>query len=755
MKTHDGGRPPARDEADRELAEGPLIHDRERAVASLRTPNEAVSAMFARLEPYYHALAILVALVLSSAFTYSVWHFARDTAGNEAHIRFQFRAGEIGEAIRGRMVDYEQVLRGGVGLFAASESVERSEWGAYVQHLRIEAIYPGIQGLGFVQRVTAAQKSRHEQLMQAAGYHRYAIHPEGHREEYAPVAFIEPFSGRNLRALGFDMHSEPVRRAALERARDSGEPAMSARVTLIQETDRDVQAGFLMYAPVYNNALDISTAGRRRAALTGYIYGAFRMDDLMRGILGKLSDVRLEVFDGSPGQDGALLFDSLPGGAYSGFTPAYTVTSSLPARGRTWTLRLTSLPAFESTIDTQTPRLVLLASALLSALVLGIIWSLSTLRARAARLARSMTAELRTSRERLALAIEGSNLALFDWDVATGKVVMSERWARITGGGPESLATTIAGLEALIHPEELEPVRRQTADLIRGRLLFYHVEHRVKTAAGGWRWISSRAKVVERDAAGRATRVSGTNVDITERKEIERLKNEFIATVSHELRTPLTALVGSLGLLKQLTADKLQPDAAAFLGMALQNSQRLAMLINDILDIEKIESGRAEFRADAIAVGPLLERAAELNAPYADKFGARLELSRPLPDVTVTGDEDRLLQVITNLMSNAAKFSPAGGAITVSATVRDGSVRVAVADRGPGVPEAFRGRIFEKFAQADGSDTRRKGGTGLGLSISRTIVEKLGGTMDYESTPGQGATFYFDLPLRRGARAEG
>jgi PAS domain S-box-containing protein len=371
------------------------------------------------------------------------------------------------------------------------------------------------------------------------------------------------------------------------------------------------------------------------------------------------------------------------------------------------------------------------------------------MRARAVRLARTMTRELRDSRERLALAVEGSNQALFDWDVVTGNVVLSEQWGQIIGSGYGGGTTTIRDLQAMVHPDELAQVRQQSAELIRGQILFYQVEHRVRTVTGGWRWVSSRAKVVDRDPMGRAVRVAGTNLDITERKEIERLKNEFIATVSHELRTPLTAIIGALGLLKELTAGKLPVDANTFVNMAQQNSERLAALINDILDIEKIESGQMEFRADAVAVAALVERAVTLNASYADKYGVRFEARRPLPDAIVTGDEGRLLQALTNLMSNAAKFSPAGSAISLSATLRDGKVRIAVTDRGPGVPEAFRGRIFQKFAQADGSDTRSKGGTGLGLSISRAIIETMGGTMDFESVAGQGTTFYFELPLRQ------
>jgi signal transduction histidine kinase len=185
-----------------------------------------------------------------------------------------------------------------------------------------------------------------------------------------------------------------------------------------------------------------------------------------------------------------------------------------------------------------------------------------------------------------------------------------------------------------------------------------------------------------------------------------------------------------------------------FLDMAQQNSDRLAALINDVLAIEKIESGSIDLPLAPVAIGPLVERAVTLNAPYARQFDVRFELHRPLPAASVSGDADRLMQVMTNLLSNAAKFSPAGAVVLVECTVRDRVVRVAVTDRGPGIPEEFRRRIFHKFAQADSGDTRQKGGTGLGLAICKAIVESLGGTIGYASAPGQGATFYFDLPRK-------
>ena len=243
--------------------------------------------------------------------------------------------------------------------------------------------------------------------------------------------------------------------------------------------------------------------------------------------------------------------------------------------------------------------------------------------------------------------------------------------------------------------------------------------------------------------------MTGTNADITERKAVERMKSEFVANVSHELRTPLTAIIGSLGVIQSDMLDEVPQHIKVFLDMAAQNSERLASLINDILDTEKIESGLMSLELRPVPVGVFLQQALSLNRAFADKLGVRFELKQPVPEASLRADSDRLMQVITNLLSNAAKFSPTGASVAISARQIDNQIRISVSDCGPGVPEEFRDRIFQKFAQADASSTRPKGGTGLGLSISKALVEKMGGSIGYDSVAGQGATFYFELPQWR------
>ena len=235
--------------------------------------------------------------------------------------------------------------------------------------------------------------------------------------------------------------------------------------------------------------------------------------------------------------------------------------------------------------------------------------------------------------------------------------------------------------------------------------------------------------------------------DITERKNVERMKNEFISTVSHELRTPLTSIRGALGLVGSGAAGELPDQAQPLVDIAAKNCDRLVRLINDILDIEKIEANKMEFTIQPFELMPLVEQTIESNRAYADEYGANIVVSEGMPGTVVLVDEDRFTQVLTNLLSNAAKFSPQGGTICIATQTHNEGVRVSVSDEGPGIPEAFREQIFEKFSQADGSDTRQKGGSGLGLSITRTIVEKMGGHIEFETQEGKGTTFHVDLPV--------
>lgn len=249
-----------------------------------------------------------------------------------------------------------------------------------------------------------------------------------------------------------------------------------------------------------------------------------------------------------------------------------------------------------------------------------------------------------------------------------------------------------------------------------------------------------------RGPGGRISGFLGIASDITERKRIEQMKSEFISTVSHELRTPLTSIRGALSLVMGKTKEQLPEKARRMLELAERNSERLTLLINDILDLEKIEAGRLEFDFKIVDLVVLATRALEDNEGYASEHHVQLVLDSQITHAQVRADEHRLLQVFSNLISNAVKFSPQKGRVEISITEHSRRFRATVRDHGSGIPEAFRNQIFQRFAQADSSNTRAKGGTGLGLSITKAIIEHHQGSIGYESEEGVGTAFYFDLP---------
>ncbi|MCB4795212.1 CHASE domain-containing protein [Pseudomonas sp. NP21570] len=689
------------------------------------------------------AFTLLVQLV--------VWQSLRTNEDRAARQQFQMLGEKVTEAIRKRLRDHEQILLGGAGLFDAVENVSREQWRTYVERLLLPDRYPGIQGVGFSQAIPQAERDAHVARMRAQGYPDYDIHPPGQRELYTSIVYLEPFLRRNLAAFGYDMYSEPTRRRAMQRAAQLGETSITGKVTLLQETHGKVQAGVLLYVPVYRPSAPLTTPEQRMQALRGFVYSPYRVEDLMRGIL-RAADLPLALhIYASPGEEPEqLLYASSeapePGSA------RFRQLQQLELYGQTWTLRMDSRPEFDERFHSN-EALVFGLGLGLSLLVFFLTSSLALRHSRAQALANEMTRhirqskhDLRLSEERLSLALKGSNDGLWDLDLEAGSMFASPRAWEMLGYRPNELTCDLKLWERLTVAEDLAQQKARLAQTMLSNVDHFTTELRLQHKHGHVVPVLLRGHI-QRDPQGMAQRISGTLMDLTERKRVEQMKNDFVSTVSHELRTPLTSISGALGLIVGGALGSAPPTMQQMLEIAYRNSLRLGHLINDLLDMEKIAAGKMSFELREHSLGDLLDESLASNQALCEQHGVRCTLEHPT-DVLVWVDGLRLQQVLGNFLSNAVKFTPEGGEIRLHSSLRGTKVRISVTDQGPGIPEAFRSRVFEKFAQADASDSRQKSGTGLGLAITKELIERMGGTVGFDCVPGQGTTFWCELPIQ-------
>ena len=542
------------------------------------------------------------------------------------------------------------------------------------------------------------------------------------------VRWVEPLQG-NENAVGLDVRFDAPRAAALRGAAERNRATLTPPLRLVQG-----YAAFIAYLPV-----------RKEGRFDGFIAGIFGIDDFFFGATGaELSrNYTMEM-----SHDGIVYFSNA-GGSLKPF--AAMTEKAMRIEDQTWKLRIAPTPAFVASQKSALPSLVLAAGLLVAALAALSVRFILISRLKSAHLAKSLAlnAGIISSSAHLVIAID-AHYRIMIFNKAAEQAL---QFAASEVVGRRAIPVFMDPAELLERAQTLSGELGRT--IVPGPEIFTSIPLRDGYEKREWTFIrkdGSRFPVNVvitplRDDENVVTGFLGVIEDITARREVDRLKSEFTAVVSHELRTPLTSIRGSLGLILGAFAGNLPVKVRDLLDIAQNNCERLVLLVNDILDIEKFSAGQMRFEAETVPLAAVTLQAVEANEGYARKFGVRIELSPIEKDCLVAVDPDRFIQVMSNLLSNAAKYSPPGGAVRVFSERRGDDVRVCVSDEGPGIPEDFRERIFEKFSQADSSATREKGGTGLGLHIARRFIEHMHGRIGFDSLPGRGSTFWIELPL--------
>ncbi|MGE5525704.1 MAG: CHASE domain-containing protein [Rhodospirillaceae bacterium] len=574
-----------------------------------------------RLRDLHAALIVFCCGLAVTALTaYKLADIERD----RDRLDFEKHATVARDAVLDRVQTCVALLRGTAGLIAANgDTVTAAAFRNYVAQLSLPQAYPGVLGIGWSRRMSESELPQLVAALHQEGRRDFHVWPAYPREEYHSILYLEPLNERNGAAVGFDMSTDAARAKAMARARDSGAPATTERLSLVQEISEKKQPGFLIYLPVYRGGAVPNSLPARRERLLGFAYAPLRAGDFLSQafVHDQRAPITTTVYDGREPRTDAVLFRHPAAGGIAA-DPQFVQTEAIDVAGTMWTL------VFESG-DGYTRAWATVAAAALAGILLSLLMALVTYR-----------------------------------------------------------------------------------------------EAQAKAAAAQW---LSRERAARNDA-----------------ERASAIKDEFLATLSHELRTPLNAILGWAHVVRSGKANAEQVRAG--LDAIERNARVQVGLIDELLDMSRIVSGKLQLEMHVLDLAQLAAAGVQSVAPAAADKGVQLD-QHLSPGALVRGDAARLQQIINNLLANAMKFTPQGGRVTVMVERVGSESRLTVRDTGIGITPEFLPYVFERFRQGDASRTRRHGGLGLGLSIVRHLVELHGGTVNAQSAgPGLGAAFIVRFP---------
>lgn len=473
---------------------------------------------------YAKRLIVSLILITSMLVTYVSFYFTQINSDKNIQAYFDFRVREAVALIDTRIKAYEEVLRGTGGLFKASKTVDREEFKHYISSLRLADHYPGIQGVGYSIIIPSTLINKHIETIRSEGFPAYSIYPEGERDTFSSIIYLEPFSERNLRAFGYDMFSEPMRHKAMQKAIDNDTMSLSGKVRLVQESGINDQSGFLMYLPIYENGKPHTLLTDRQENIIGWVYAVFRMNDFISGVHGELADdLDVDIFDGDIISSETLMFDS-----YGDFSEEKLLDNigykinQLNVVNHIWTVRIRPLSLFESRINTSRPLFVGVIGTIASFTLSLIFWLLLTGRERAIKAAKNMNIELIEKQQRLSSIIEGTHVGIWEWNIQSGDVSFNEYWAQIIGYTLSELEPiTIKTWEIHTHPDDLQKSAELLEKHFAGILPYYECEARMRHKNGTWVWVLDRGKVATWTDDGKPLLMFGTHMEINQMKLTE------------------------------------------------------------------------------------------------------------------------------------------------------------------------------------------------------------------------------------------
>jgi len=743
----------------------------------------------------------LFVFVTGVSTTALFWMHAKKNLATGQQAGFDLKSRLVVNSIKQHLVSNEQVLRGVQGLFAANNAVSHAQFRDYVASLRVNENYPEIQGIGYAAVRNRADMQEDIPVIRISGS-KVDVTNSGSRQLVSSIIYLEPSSGRNLRAFGYDMYADPVRREAMNRARDTDGVALSGRLNLELETDRKVQSGILMYLPVYAHGFKHDTPISRRKHISGWVFVPLRLNELISSLLAEHNtEVAVSISDSQDASSGMLLFDSGGKHEYGQAEPMFTKTASIDFGGRTWALKFHSRSAQEQHYNINNPSVIAAAGTVSSFLLALLIWQLATGRLRAVQQAAEITAELKTSELRLLTVFEQiPNIAVQGYDRDRRVIFWNSASEKLYGFSKEEAMGR--RMEELVIPENMVgmiissitdwvandvPIpaseyvmQRKDGSPIHvfsSKVMQFNSKHEpeifsidveltelkwaeqelLELAAQLTQEISER-KLAQKELFVKQIQLERINETLSERikHKVEELRRndqimisqnrqaamgEMISNIAHQWRQPLNT-IGLIIQYLQRTCNSDRIDADELrkeFSNALSIVMHMSKTIDDFRNFFSPNKSKQQFD-----ISKAIKQALEFSSADLSRHGIMVILEGE-EGLTAVGYQNEYSQVLLNIFNNARdqliEVGRAEPCIDIRTFVENGLSVTTVHDNGGGIPDDVIDRVFDPYFT-----TKVQGkGTGIGLYMSKMIIEKhMGGRLTVRNRDG-GAEFRIEI----------
>ncbi len=663
---------------------------------------------------------------------------------------------EVKAKINIRLFTQAQLLRSGAAFFAASKSVTRNDWKVFIESNKLNKNLPGITGIGFSVIIKKEQLQQHIQQIRKEGFPEYQVYPLGDREIYTSIIYLEPFAGKNLRAFGYDMFSESTRRKAMEQACDSDLAVLSGKVLLMQESEKEVQAGNLMYVSIFRNGLPTITKEERRSAVLGWVYTPNRMNDLMHEVLGiwDLNDdnkIHLQIYDNDEISLNSLLYDS-----QSNDTIAHTdniaeaIKIPFVFNGKLWTLVFTK-PNQQFLILYSKVLLVFFTGFVISLLLFWLSLSIFNTRFRAEQIAEKLSSKLKESELKFSLFMDFLPVSVFIKDQDGRNMFFNRHLIHLMGF--QNWENKSNG--DLFNDNEASRISEDDKKAME--LGTFKFEEIIMDGKGIHRTFETRKFLIPRQ--GQEPLLGGISLDITESKthqkileqheiklsELNATKDKFFTIIAHDLKSPFHSIIGLSNYLLDQIDNKDIEGIHKYANLILNSSNKAMDLVVNLLEWSRSQTGLITYKPEHFDLVSLIDSTTLLFNGIALQKSITIKSILP-PAISITADKDMVGAVLRNLISNAIKFTKLGGEIKISVLEKQNEIFFSISDNGVGISENSIEKLFRIDQSYSTTGTNHETGTGLGLIICKDFIEKNHGKIWVESEQGKGSTFYFTLP---------